>query len=218
MNFKGFMSEKQKSPSSPSQVILFKESVFCFILCLKHLDCLPYSFPKGLETIIFEHLGESYYQDGKVYKQTLSCADAWFSFQNSCLFGHAKALFEVGYCLFWGGLEVDRDLERAKKILKESGEKGDALAYFYLGRCIQKTGGAEKDSQEYVEKALSSNRNDVLGEAYVLGLGVKTDYKKGFEHLCKAYVEWQKDPKEHDCTFLNQLSRYIYVVLVWFFF
>ena len=113
-------------------------------------------------------------------------------FDNAATMGNVYIQYSLGSHYLEDG---DESFEKYFNLLKQSGERGDSEAQFYLGMAYQDAAGNDEENQsecfKWFKKA--AEQGNLMSQIFVGGMymegtpQVNKDYAKAFEWLCKAF-------------------------------
>lgn len=135
---------------------------------------------------------DSYYILGQSYLEGNSIIDtnykkAFFYLSKGANKKEINCLESLGDMYYWG-LYVNEDKEKAFSLYKESIDEGNINLYYKLGKLYEDEGNIEEALLNYKKghENVDINCTQRLGVMHLNGEGVKEDREKGLEYLKKA--------------------------------
>ena len=142
--------------------------------------------PDGKQLDEWNALGDQYYNKGD-YKQAIEM------YTKAAEYGHAEAIFNIGYC-FTNGQGVEKDIVEGTKLCRESAERGYIHAQYCMGYYYEIGSGVTKDM---VEAARWYRRAAERGYARAqCNLGVCYEYGRGVEKNMVEAAKWYEKSAE----------------------
>lgn len=142
--------------------------------------------PGGKQLDEWNALGDQYYNKGD-YKQAIEM------YTKAAEYGHAEAIFNIGYC-FINGQGVEKDIVEGTKLCRESAERGYIHAQYCMGYYYEIGSGVTKDM---VEAARWYRRAAERGYARSqCNLGVCYEDGRGVEKNMVEAAKWYKKSAE----------------------
>ena len=192
------------------QIEDLKSGVILAMLYLRN-EKFSYAFPKPLIVMIVNESVDMLVKMALELKKDVenekSYSRCFVLLSAAGFFRNGRALFELGYIYWWGGLGKSRNKEKALKYLEES---SFPISWYYAGRAAADLQQIEK-SQKLFQTAYDSDCDDCVGELLCMGFleGVEKDLDKGFMRLQKIHARYMADPSDMRISpcFLNQMGR-----------